>query len=60
MDLYKFTDKSLIASYAVEGIATLVKEGLIAGSANKINPKSNATRAEAAVLLCGIYNKYAE
>ncbi|MGE5485140.1 MAG: S-layer homology domain-containing protein [Ignavibacteriales bacterium] len=38
--------------------STLVKEGLIAGSGDTINPRANATRAEAAVFLCRIYNKY--
>jgi hypothetical protein len=56
-DLKLFTDKSLIASYAVESIASVVKEGLIAGNGNRINPLGNTTRAEAAVFLYRIYNK---
>ncbi len=56
-DLEIFTDKYLIASYATESIATLVKEGLIKGDGEKINPLVHTTRAEAAVFLYRIYNK---
>jgi len=56
-DLKAFSDKSLIASYAVESIASLVKEGLIIGSGDKIDPLGYTTRAEAAVFLYRIYNK---
>ena len=57
-DLEKFTDKSLIAAYATDSIASVVKEGLIIGSGDRINPLGNTTRAEAAVFLHRIYNKY--
>ena len=57
-DLEKFADKSLIADYAVDSIASLVKEGLIVGSEGKVNPLGNTTRAEAAALLYRIYNSY--
>ncbi len=53
-----FADKNLISSYATASIARLMDEGLIKGSDNKINPLSNTTRAEAAVFLYRIYNKY--
>jgi hypothetical protein len=53
--LDKFSDKRDIAGYAVESLATLVKEGLITGSADKLNPRANTTRAEAAVFLYRIY-----
>lgn len=56
-DLDKFADKSLVAAYAVNGVASVVKEGLIVGSSGKINPQGNTTRAEAAVFLYRIYNK---
>jgi len=46
----------LIADYAIDSIASLVKEGLIVGSAGKLNPLDNTTRAEAAVFLYRIYN----
>lgn len=57
-DLNRFTDKSQIAAYAADSVAAMVKEGLIAGSGGKINPRGNTTRAEAAALLYRIYNKY--
>ncbi len=57
-DLDKFADKSLVATYAVDSIAALVKEGLIVGGGDNVNPLGNTTRAEAAVFLYRIYNKY--
>ncbi len=56
-DLKAFSDKSLIASYAVESTAALVEDGLIIGSGDRIDPLGNTTRAEAAVFLYRIYNK---
>ncbi len=56
--LDKFSDKAEIAGYAMESLATLVREGLIAGSGEKMNPRAKTTRAEAAVFLYRIYNKY--
>jgi len=55
--LDKFSDKGEIGGYALESLATLVKEGLAAGYGNTINPLGNTTRAEAAVFLYRIYNK---
>ncbi|MNH31979.1 Endo-1,4-beta-xylanase A precursor [compost metagenome] len=56
-DLERFTDKSEVASYAVNSVAAMVKEGLIEGSGNKVNPTGNTTKAEAAVFLYRLYNK---
>ncbi|MEW6274439.1 MAG: S-layer homology domain-containing protein [Bacillota bacterium] len=56
--LDKFSDKGDIAGYAANSLATLVKEGLIAGSGDKLNPRAQTTRAEAAAFLYRIYNKY--
>lgn len=56
-DLERFTDKSGIASYAVNSVAAMVKEGLIEGSGNKVNPTGSTTKAEAAVFLYRLYNK---
>ena len=56
-DLDRFTDKSLIADYATDSIASVVKEGLIVGSGGCINPLGNTTRAAAAAFLYRIYNK---
>lgn len=56
--LDNFKDKADIAVYAVESLAALVKEGLISGSGDMVNPRAQTTRAEAAVFLYRIYNKY--
>jgi len=56
--LEKYSDKGDVADYAAGSLATLVKKGLIAGSGDRLNPRANATRAEAAVFLYRIYNKY--
>lgn len=55
--LNKFSDKGDIAGYAANCLATMVKEGLISGSDNKLNPRADTTRAEAAAFLYRIYNK---
>ncbi|HHX18562.1 MAG TPA: cellulosome anchor protein [Clostridium sp.] len=54
-DIAKFDDKDKIASYAVEGVSTLVKKGIVLGSGNNINPLGNATRAELAAIIYKIY-----
>lgn len=56
--LDKFTDSSLVADYAVNSVGFAVKEGLPAGSGDKLNPLGNTTRAEAAVFLYRLYNKF--
>lgn len=55
--LDKFSDKGDISGYAIESLATMVKEGLISGSGDKLNPLAYSTRGEAAVFLYRIYNK---
>lgn len=56
-DLAKYKDASKISGYAQDAIATLVKEGIIQGSGNNLNPNNNLTRAEAAVVIYKIYMK---
>ena len=56
-ELDTFADKALVADYAADSIAALVKEGLIVGGGGKVNPLGNTTRAEAAVFLYRIYDK---
>ena len=51
-----FDDYSKIADNAKEGLAALVKNELVQGSDNLINPIGNATRAETAVFVYRIYN----
>ncbi|MBP1966696.1 S-layer homology domain-containing protein [Paenibacillus aceris] len=55
-DLDAFSDKSNVASYAVNDVAALIKGGIVEGSGNILNPVGYATRAEAAVLLYRIYH----
>lgn len=48
--LDEFNDKNLIADYAVEAMASMVKAGIIKGSDGSVNPQGFATRAEVAVM----------
>ena len=45
-----FKDKSLIADYALDAMASMVNAGIIKGNDGNVNPKGNATRAEVAVM----------
>lgn len=56
-DLERFTDKASIAGYAEASLAGMVKEGIINGNGNLIDPQDNATRAEAAVIVYRILNR---
>ncbi len=56
-ELIAFTDKSAVAAYAVEDVAAMLKEGLIQGNGDLLNPAGFATRAEAAVMLYKMYLK---
>jgi len=52
-----FTDFDQVADYAEEAILSMIKEGIVQGNADKtINPRGNATRAEAAVIMNRILN----
>jgi hypothetical protein len=53
--LAKFNDKNLLAQYALSSAEYAVSAGLITGSGDCLNPLGNATRAEAAVILCRLY-----
>ncbi|WP_147273188.1 Ig-like domain-containing protein [Anaerobacterium chartisolvens] len=55
--LDRFSDRSRIASYAIEAASAMVKEGIIGGSGQKINPLANATKAEAAMVMYRILKK---
>lgn len=55
-DLGNFDDSSEVSPYALSSVASLVRAGLVFGTDNRINPKANATRAEAAALIYRIYN----
>ena len=50
-DASDFKDYSSVASYAKTAISYLIEHGIVIGSNDKINPKSNINRAEMAVIL---------
>ncbi|UUZ80976.1 S-layer homology domain-containing protein [Paenibacillus sp. P26] len=50
-DLSQFPDSSEISSYAAEGIASLVKQGIVEGKEKGIDPHGKATRAETATMI---------
>jgi len=56
-DISSFKDFDQSSTYAVESVATLVRNGLVVGHDNKLNPRANTTRAEAAVVLYRLYYK---
>jgi len=57
-DLSQFSDHKDISDYAISGIKAMVSSKLVVGNADgTINPKGNATRAEAAVIMYRILNK---
>ncbi|NLG53708.1 MAG: S-layer homology domain-containing protein, partial [Clostridiales bacterium] len=49
--LNEFVDAGEISDYAKSAVSLLIKNGLIKGNGNRINPKGRATRAEMAVLV---------
>ena len=51
-----FSDKENISDYALAPMAALVKAGVINGSDGKLNPLSNATRAEVAAMCARLYD----
>jgi hypothetical protein len=52
-----YIDFRIISDYAAESVAILVREGIVQGNGNRLNPLHNLTRAEAAVLLHRIYTE---
>lgn len=51
-----FIDISQISPYAMKSIGTLLGNGIVKGSGNRINPLEKATRAESAVLIYRLLN----
>ena len=57
VDLSRFTDNALIADYARDSIAAMVKAEIAKGNPDgTVNPLGNTTRAEAAVIMERILN----
>jgi|GEM_PF-364010 len=52
-----FADHTKVAAYAADSLAGMIKEGLIQGDGQALNPEGNATRAEVAVFMYRILNK---
>lgn len=50
-DLYAYTDYGFVSSYAREGVATLIKAGIVTGSDNLLHPKDSLTRVETAAII---------
>lgn len=53
-----FSDKDEIADWAKEAVALIVKAGYVGGNDGKINPNSNITRAEFAVVMDRLVKYY--
>ncbi|MBR3577043.1 MAG: S-layer homology domain-containing protein, partial [Clostridia bacterium] len=52
VDLGRFSDNALIADYARDSIAAMVKQEIVKGNPDgSVNPLGNTTRAEAAVIM---------
>jgi endo-1,4-beta-xylanase len=56
-DISGYSDAAQVRSYAVQSVASLVKEGIIKGTGNRLMPSGTTTRAEAAVIMYSLYNK---
>ncbi|MFD0677151.1 MULTISPECIES: S-layer homology domain-containing protein [unclassified Paenibacillus] len=56
-DLASYSDKGSVASYAEEGVASMVHQGIVEGNGAGLNPLGNATRAETAVIIFRILKK---
>lgn len=57
-ELSKFTDSDSVADWAKAGVNMLVKSGYVGGNDGKINPTSNITRAEFAVVMNRLVKYY--
>jgi hypothetical protein len=56
--LNAFTDRNRVGSWAKDGVSAMITAGYISGSAGKLNPKSNITRAEFAQLMDNLLKQY--
>jgi len=56
--LAAYADGANVSEYAAEHVASLIKNGIVMGSNGKINPQSNTTRAEVAVLIYRLINSF--
>lgn len=58
-DVEKFQDENNIDKWAIEGMKYMYKHGILKGNGKgKIDPKGNATREEATILILRTYEKF--
>lgn len=55
--LHTFNDANQVAVWANDGMASLVKSGVISGSGNQLHPAATTTRAEMAQMLYNLLSK---
>ena len=56
--LDRYSDKTAISHWAIDGVAALVSAGYITGTNGKINPKKNISRAEFAQVMDNVIKNY--
>jgi hypothetical protein len=56
-DIQSYSDASNVSGYAAQSVASLVKDGIVKGSGNNLDPKGRSTRAQVAAIMYLIYNK---
>ena len=52
--LAQFSDSAEISAYAKDAVSSMVSAGIVNGTGGKVEPKSNTTRAQAAVIISKI------
>jgi hypothetical protein len=57
VDPARFQDASAVAGYAKNSVSILLRNGLVEGDGEHLNPTGHTTRAQAAVLLYRVYNR---
>lgn len=57
-DLDSFKDKDKVADWALAGVGAIIKRGYVGGSNGNLNPLSNITRAEFAVVMDRLVKYY--
>jgi|GEM_PF-952548 len=55
--IQSYNDASNVSGYAADSVAALVKDGIVKGSGNNLDPKGKSTRAQVAAIMYLIYNK---
>ena len=54
----EFSDAAAIDSWAVESVALLVNNGLMAGQNGQVSPKANTTVEQAVIFIRALYDKF--